>query len=420
MKNQNKIKLAIIVVLTFIVGILLMTMNNKANYVNFEYEIEKITHKDRGIYLTFCGDETNKQQSAGVNIEYVIYEFNVDLSVLSDIQVGDIVKFTVEDNYGKFDYTIIYEMEHDGKILFNIMEKYSELDANNKIVFISFLSCMILYLVVLCIYKGKIRENTITDFVITNPTWQKYLFIGLAIGSLGFILPFSLLYAFNKCEFDYFCYSFVFYIFLLLGIFGIYVCFKEKFVFENETFSYHKLFAKTKSAHTSNIKKVLLSRTFIGAVVKVNFCDNEYNDLLSFLDDGSAFKDDLFVNACKKYDIPINFIQKKAIVKTVENKKYDVKTFIKYIKFLTKYNHETNVYIVTKKGENFKVICRSDFIEISKDNEFIKSKIEDISNYVDFNEKLNIVGDLDFSKPLEGQVEIIKEKLWFIVNSING
>ena len=89
-------------------------------YVNFNYEIESITYEDDDLYLTFIGDESIKQREDGISIKYVIYEHKVDLSLLEELKVGDNVNITVEDNYGESKYTIIYEMEYKGDVLFNI------------------------------------------------------------------------------------------------------------------------------------------------------------------------------------------------------------------------------------------------------------------------------------------------------------
>ena len=140
-----------------------------------------------------------------------------------NLKEGDIVKIIVEDNYGKFKYTIIYEMQYQNNVIFNIMEEYSVLGHNNKIVFISFFSSMLLYVVFLCFYKGKEEDNTISDFEILRPNWEKIFFIGNIFGGIGFIIPFSILYLLKMCDVEYFKFSFVFYIFVILGIFGIYV-----------------------------------------------------------------------------------------------------------------------------------------------------------------------------------------------------
>ena len=137
MEKRNIVKVIFIAILSIITLILFSNLDNGSNYINFDYEIESITYEDNDLYLTFIGDESIKQREEGISITYVIYEHKVDLSLLEEIKVGDKVNITVEDNYGKFKYTIIYEMEYKGDVLFNITEDYSVLEYNNKLVFIS-------------------------------------------------------------------------------------------------------------------------------------------------------------------------------------------------------------------------------------------------------------------------------------------
>jgi len=203
MRKQNVIKIVFILILSIIVVILFSTLNKETKYVNFDYKIESITYKENGMYLTFDGDETKEQKEAKVNIEYVVYHSNVNVETLRDLKVGDLVNITVEDNYGTFKYTIIYEMKYNNDVLFNIMEEYSELDINNAIVFISAISSIIIYLIFLCVYKEKVRQNKITDFEIKNPLWEKYLSIGAIVG--GFYFTFYLIICTWKMQLRLFC-----------------------------------------------------------------------------------------------------------------------------------------------------------------------------------------------------------------------
>lgn len=305
MKKQNIIKLVFIFILSIIVVAIISNINKETNYLNFEYKIESIDYREKGVYLTFFDDETKEQKEANVNIEYVVYHSNVNTETLRDLKAGDLVNITVEDNHGTFTYTIIYEMKYNNDVLFNIMKEYSELDINNAIVFISAISSIIIYLIFLCVYKEEVRQNKVTDFVIKNPLWEKYLSIGTIVGAMGFILPFSFLYVLGKCNFDYFAFSFVLYIFIILGSFGTYICVKEKFVLQNQTFTYHKIFGKTCSVKVSQISHVNLVLNYIGRLCKVEFYDYKNQIALSFVDDGRSFTDDLFMNACKLYRIPV-------------------------------------------------------------------------------------------------------------------
>lgn len=304
--KKNVIKAILIIIFSAIAIILISTLNNNTNYISFDYKIESIRKADNNLYITFFEDESKEQIDSGKNIVYTIYGHQVDLNLLNHIQEGETVNITVEDNYGKFKYTIIYELKYNNEVIFNIMKNYSTLQYNNKIVFASFFCSIILFLVFLSIYKEKRKTNTINDFIIHRPLWEKYLFIGSIFGALGFIIPFTILYILKLCDIEYFKFSFVFYIFVVLGTFGLYVTIKEKFVYANETFTYYRVFGKPRSAKLSEIRKVTIklgeNRRSPG---KVLFLDDNNKKVIWFTLDFNLFVDDLFENVCKKNKIKI-------------------------------------------------------------------------------------------------------------------
>ena len=412
MEKRNIVKVIFIAILSIITLILFSNLDNGSNYINFDYEIESITYEDDNLYLTFIGDESIKQREDGISILYVIYEHDVDLSLLEDLRVGDNVGITVEDNYGKFKYTIIYEMEYKGDVLFNITEYYSVLEYNNKIVFISFFLSIIGYLIFLCFYHEEEKINKPNDFIIKNPLWQKYFFIGFIVGSLGFSIPFTTLYILNLCDFDYFVYSFISYFFLLPGIFGVYVCVKEKFIFQNQVFTYHKIFGKTRSVKVSQIKIILIKPNDNGIISKVEFYDHNDNKVLWFLDDGTSFKDNLFLTACDNYDIPISIVSKNMFSKTVKKAKYDMTSFIEYLNILTKCKFDFKVTIITEE-EQILLVCHYGYVELSVGGKTIEMRPEEVMEYIDFNKEFTVDSGIDFSLPLDEQIVIINDQLWF-------
>lgn len=413
MEKRNVVKVIFIAILSFIVLILFSNLDNGSNYVNFNCEIESITYEENSLYLTFIGDESKKQEEDGISILYVIYEHDVDLSLLEDLRVGDNVNITVKDNYGKVKYTIIYEMEYKGETLFSIIEDYSTSEHNNKLIFISFFLSIIGYLIFLCFYHEEKRINKPTDFIIKNPLWAKYFFIGFIVGSLGFIIPFTTLYIFNLCDFDYFIYSFIFYLFLLPGIFGVYVCIKEKFIFQNQVFTYHKIFGKTRSVKVSQIKIILVKPNDNVIFSKIEFYDHNDNKVLWFLDDGTSFKDNLFLTACNNYDIPISIVSKNMFSKTVKKAKYDRTSFIEYLDILTKCNFDFKVTITTEEGQILLIVCHFGYVELSTYGKTIEMRPEEVIEYLDFNKEFTVESDIDFSLPLDEQIVIINNQIWF-------
>lgn len=413
MEKRNIVKVIFIFILSIIVLILFSNLDKESNYVNFDYEIESINYKDNDLYLTFIGDESIKQREEGISITYVIYEHKVDLSLLEDLRVGDNVNITVEDNYGESKYTIIYEMEYKGDVLFNIIEDYSASEHNNKLIFISFFLSIIVYLIFLCFYHEKERENKPNDFIIKNPLWAKYFFIGFIVGSLGVILSFTILYLLNLCDFDYFVFSFIFYFFLLPGIFGFYVCVKEKFIFQNQVFTYHKIFGKTRSVKVSQIKIILVKPNDNVIFSKVEFYDHNDNKVLWFLEDGTSFKDNLFLTACNTYNIPISIVSKNMFSKTVKKTKYDRTSFIEYLTVLTKCNFDFKITITTEEEQILLVVCHYGYVELSTYGKTIEMRVEEVIEYLDFNKEFTVESDIDFSLPLDEQIVIINDQIWF-------
>lgn len=413
MKKSNIAKLIFIFIFFIIVLILFSNFNKETNYVNFDYEIETITYLEDNLYLTFVGDETLSQKENGKNIKYAVYGNRVDLSLFKDLKVGDNVNITVEDNYGKFKYTIIYEMKYDGVVLFNIMEDYSELDFNNNILFISFFLSLILYLLFLLFYHEKERENKPTDFIIKNPLGLKYFFIGIIVGSLGFVMPFTILYILKLCDFDYFLYSILFYFFLLIGVFGVYVCIKEKFVLEKEVFSYHKIFARRESVKVKDIKIILIKPNERGLISKLEFYDHDDNKVVSFFDDGTSFRDNLFLTACNKYDIPICVVSKNRYYKVVKKDLYEVNKFIEYLIVLTSGNYNLKITITTLENNIILLKCNYGYLDLLANGKELEIKTIDIASYINFSEKLTVEADIDFTIPLDDQIVIINKELWF-------
>lgn len=411
-KKTFLVKLIFIVIFSIIIFILFATFDKETNYLTFNHKIESITEKDNGLYLTFYDDEEDDEK----NIEYVIYKSNVNLDLLKDIKVGDIVNITVEDNYGKFKYTIIYQMKYNDEILFNITDKYSQLGDNNRILFISFFASMILFIILFTILPGEKEGNTPHGFVIKNPSWQRNTFLGFILGGIGFILPFTILFLLEKCDFSYFAYSFVFYIFLSIGILGIYVCIREKFIFKDNVFTYVKPFGKTRSVKITDLKSIILITSEVNknSIFMVEFYNHNHIKCLWFLDNGTAFKDGYLQAACKRFNVNIIRIEREKIKKTYDKKYYNSKKIIEYIKFFIKYGCEPELSITNDKDINYTLVCYRDYVDLQDEKGTKTFKIEDINKYVNFEEKLYIDSDINFDIPLEKQVEIVDDKLQFI------
>ena len=141
------------------------------------------------------------------------------------------------------------------------------------------------------------------DFYTQNPKWQKIFFIVFLALSVAGIVTMTILMFTIKLDLQAFialiC---IFAFFLLLSLLGVYVCIKEKFYFQNQTFTYVKPFKKSQSADVSQIARVELS---FGSFIKVDFIGKNGEKLISFLDNGTSFKNKYFEKALFYYNIPI-------------------------------------------------------------------------------------------------------------------
>ena len=87
--------------------------------------------------------------------------------------------------------------------------------------------------------------------------------------------------------------------------FGLYVDKKEEFSLNDGVFTYVKIFKKRQSVKVENIDYVIIRKA--GVLYKVKFVNKKAETALSFLDDGTAFDDDIFINALNALHIPVKY-----------------------------------------------------------------------------------------------------------------
>ncbi len=89
---------------------------------------------------------------------------------------------------------------------------------------------------------------------------------------------------------------------LLLLVFGLYVVKKEKFTLKDEEFKYVKIFKKAQSIKVQEIERVDIVHSYFG---KVEFVSKEGEKKLTFIDDGTAANNPLFLDALEFYKIQV-------------------------------------------------------------------------------------------------------------------
>lgn len=94
--------------------------------------------------------------------------------------------------------------------------------------------------------------------------------------------------------------------------------------------------------------------------------------------------------------------------------KYNKQLFIDNINYLVKYDCEPEITIILKNDKKIFLIVYKEWIDLTlPSDEVIKlSRIEELFNYIDINEVVEIYDDIDHRFPIETQSIIVDNKLW--------
>ena len=93
---------------------------------------------------------------------------------------------------------------------------------------------------------------------------------------------------------------------------------------------------------------------------------------------------------------------------------YNKQLFIDNINYLVKYNYEPEITIILKNDKKIFLIAYKEWIDLTlPSDEVIKlSRIEELFNYIDINEVVEIYDDIDHRFPIETQSIIVDNELW--------
>ena len=262
MKKYVRVIVIAVVGFLLVLGALKMfNIPSDSDYISYERIVKNVERKNQNIYFEFVNDykdESNKTPNIYSFTEYS--EVKADY-VYDNIKVGDTIKVTVENNSGNFKYKLLQKVEKNGTMIFDSIEHYQNHNRNLRLIFIPAIIIISLFLIILSFIDLE-KNNSVEAFIIRYPKWILSLFIfSILIGAVVPIM-FTIVFLTGKMHFDLYQYSFIFYLFLAVGILGIISFFSTYIKYDSNDYYIHQMFKKTKKIGKKAISKVLFDKTF--------------------------------------------------------------------------------------------------------------------------------------------------------------
>lgn len=299
---MKKIKVSKIVLIVFAVVFLVLSAvifrscskpNQTVQFSGKISNIEVQSEEDR-VILNLQGEE----------YDFVWYDTDVEIAFASNVKVGDEAIFTVGNDYETPALVRIYAFTLNGSVVFDRTQERIDENKELGLAFASLVIGIALALLFIAIKPLKQDEKIEGGFIIRAQKFVYYfgvcVFIPCALSALVCLI--GVLFAGFTSSASAF--MFVMLMFMLIGALLIYTFFKEKFVFDGETFTYHRPFLKAKSAALGEIAFVKLQ--YSGAYINVFFVSPTGKTILKFLDDGTSFRTGEFLQALAKHNIPLS------------------------------------------------------------------------------------------------------------------
>jgi hypothetical protein len=296
-KNPGKFIFMIIFVVVLLIAIPLS--DKSTDYLEVNRTVEKIEIDGGRAYIHFINDTKT----------YIAYESNgVDFDNLNLIHNGTDAKIKLANSNVTAKYTIIYSLSKDDNVIFDVTHYYDINRYLTSTFFISIPLVMIITLITLIVIKDNKYENSPSNFIIKNPRLHFDILFSFLVFGLTFFLDFSAFYVLSLIPFSVFGIGFVGLFFAVIGGLGVYVYFREKFIFNGEEYKYIKPFTGTKKARLSDIGSVQFSYSNESLFKNVYFMTKDDRVIFSFLDDGTAFKDGYFIKSLENNNIPFSHL----------------------------------------------------------------------------------------------------------------
>lgn len=155
------------------------------------------------------------------------------------------------------------------------------------------------------------------DFEIKAPRWQRNFFYVVGMIALAVMITLAVLYVngkiFKDNLTDFLGWESLPAIFVISSLFGIYVWWREVFRFRDGVFTYVKPFKRSQTAKASEIAVVKTS-IWGNRFLKVVFLNSNEEALISFLDDGAAFRNGKFQRALQWLNIPLRGVMHDSFI----------------------------------------------------------------------------------------------------------
>lgn len=216
--------------------------------------------KDQNVYFEFVDDYKDEETKVHNVYSFTEYKDVKADYVVDNICVGDSITITIENISGNFTYILIDKIEKNDIVIFDSIEHYQNHNRNLRLIFIPSIIILSLFLIVMC-YLDFEKNNTASKFIIRNSKFTASFFIFSIL--LGTVIPvmFSVLLIIHKISLELYKYSFVFYLFLLLGILGITVFLLNYIKYDSNYYYIRTTFKKQIKINKCDIEKVLFDKT---------------------------------------------------------------------------------------------------------------------------------------------------------------
>ncbi len=265
--------------------------------------VESVRIEDNGAFFTFADDA----------VTYAVYYSNgVEPEALDGISAGD--TFTVTRNAkGGTQYTILFKLETESTVLFDVTDYYVR---NHYLVLTVFPSVpFIMAIALLAFTSTRTRiDFDPTRFKIRLPRYGLICCAVMASGGLAFFLEFLYFYLHRLIPLDVFYYGFLGLLLFALPFIGIILWLHTSFSLEDGVFCKSTPLGKTRIriSELSLVKRAVRKKRFL-ALVKIEFYGKNGEMLCSISNDPNFFDHPLFRLALEVNgialtdDLPLHF-----------------------------------------------------------------------------------------------------------------